>query len=127
MKSIILTLLFLIAVAAGATAATYQYTDETGKTGFTDDLSQVPKSQRNTAKIFDSVPVTTDTSGTNSSELEKILYYDRESNIKIILSKGFLLKITRNENGLKRVTELGSYPDAYPENLPDPGTHVEPE
>ncbi len=60
----------------------------------------------------------------NKNEVE-VLYYDKASDIKIINKNNFLLKIEKNEKGLKIVHELGTYPDAYPVNLPAPRTHID--
>jgi hypothetical protein len=62
----------------------------------------------------------------NKKEIE-VLYYDKSEGIKVINKKGFLLKIEKNEKGLKIVHELGPYPDAYPPELPAPGTHIDDE
>ncbi|MFW6415323.1 MAG: hypothetical protein ACOCZ2_03310 [Thermodesulfobacteriota bacterium] len=55
----------------------------------------------------------------------EVLYYDKSSGVKIINKNGFLLRVEKNDKGLRIVHELGPYPDAYPEDLPEPKTHVE--
>ncbi|GEM_PF-4975069 len=55
----------------------------------------------------------------------EVLYYDKSSEVKIVNKNGFLLKIEKNDQGLKEVSELGPYPDAYPDDLPEPKEHVE--
>ena len=57
----------------------------------------------------------------------EVLYYDKASGVKIINKNNFLLKIEKNEKGLKIVQEIGPYPDAYPDNLPEPKTHIDEE
>lgn len=61
-----------------------------------------------------------------SKEIE-VLYYDKSKGVKVIKKKDFLLKIEKNQKGLKIVHELGPYPAAYPEDLPEPKTHIDEE
>lgn len=65
----------LVLLAVTAAAEYYRYTDENGKIRFTDDVSQIPKSQRNTAEKFESVSGQKETpqdtsAGTSSPALE---------------------------------------------------------
>lgn len=56
---------------------------------------------------------------------EKILYHDMENQVRIVKKNNFLLKIEKNDKGLDIVEELGPYPEAYPRDLPPPGTHID--
>lgn len=63
-----------------------------------------------------------------STENIKVLYYDKVKEIKLINKDNFILKIEKNDKGLKRVTEIGRYPDGYPhDSFPPPYSHVDKE
>lgn len=120
-------------VAPPVFSGVYKYTDENGNVSFTDDLSNVPAEKRKDLKEIKSVKSRTDSvknqrksnRQNNINLKDEVLYYDNAANVKIVNRDGFLLKITRNEQGLKIFTEVGPYPEAYPPHLPDPGTHID--
>jgi len=54
-KMVVLILFFTIVFSSGLFAKYYQYTDENGNISYTDDPSQIPRSQLDQADTFDSV------------------------------------------------------------------------
>ena len=116
----VVTLVFVI--SSSGFAEYYKYTDENGKTGYTDDMSKVPADQREDLQTYES-STSVQKKTTSIEYKDEVLYYDKETDYKIIQRDGFLLGITKNEEGLAIYTEM----DRYPENLPPPGTHIDEE
>jgi hypothetical protein len=115
-------------ISMPALAEYYQYTDKNGNISFTDNISDVPPDQRTNAKSFKSVQKTqysnVDNQSNNLKEDKIVLYYNKETSMKIINDNGFLMKMI-TENGLETYYELGDYPDDYPKDLPLPMTHID--
>ncbi len=118
----LLTIVLAFAMSSLSFAEYYKYTDKNGKVSYTDDLSKVPADQRKTLQTFKS-STTVNKNETSIVYNDEVLYYDKESDYKIISRDGFLIGITKSQEGLAIFTEM----DKYPENLPAPGTHIDKE
>ncbi len=119
-----LTILLVFAVSSLSFAEYYKYTGKDGKISFTDDLSKIPVDQRKNLKAYESSN-TYDKNAVTKTSKDKILYYDKETDYKIILSEGFLLGITKSKEGYEMFSEIGNFPEDYPKNFPAPGTHID--
>ncbi len=121
---LLLMLVLVFAVSSSGFADYYKYTDENGEVSYTDDLSKVPVDQRENIKTYESSDTVKGKTTTTQSK-DKILYYDKETEYKIILRDGFLLGITKNAEGYDMYSEIGNFPEDYPKDLPEPGIHID--
>ncbi|MCP4552169.1 MAG: hypothetical protein GY834_09065 [Bacteroidetes bacterium] len=98
----------------------YKYINENGKASYTDDLSKVPADQRENLEAYES----TNAVKKNTDSIvykDEVLYYDKKTDYKIISRDGFLIGITKNDQGGEIFSEM----DKYPKNLPAPGTYID--